>query len=251
MIASLKKKSIVAMIPAKIDSKRLPMKNLALLGGKPLIYYAVKAAKESKVFDRVVINAEDMIFEKIAHRYNVDFYKRPDSLVRPTTKTDTVVYDFLLKNPCDIVAWISPITPLQPAQEVRRIVKYFVEEKLDSLTTVNNEQIHCVYKGEPINFNFDEIFAQTQDLVPIQPFVYSVMMWRAKVFIREFKNKGYALLSGKVGFYPVNKLSSIIIKREDDLLLAQCVLNATLRKDNYKVEYDRIVDVPFKRSLLI
>ena len=41
---------IIAMIPARKGSKRLKNKNLSLINGKPLIYYSVKAAKESKIF---------------------------------------------------------------------------------------------------------------------------------------------------------------------------------------------------------
>lgn len=241
MSANHRKLNITAMIPAKLGSTRLPMKNLALLNGKPLIYYAIEAAKESNAFARIVVNAEDAIFERIARRYNVDFYQRPRKLVRTTTKTDTVVYDFLLKNSCDIVAWVSPIAPLLSADEVKDIVDYFVKENLDSLMTVKDEQVHCVYKGRPVNFQINEIFAQTQNLMSVQPFVYSVMMWRSKIFMRTFEKKGYALLCGKVGFYPVNKLSSIIIKRKEDLMLAECILNATCRKKGYNVLYDRIV----------
>ena len=44
------KQKVFAMIPARLGSQRLKLKNLAILNGKPLIYYAVKEAKSSKVF---------------------------------------------------------------------------------------------------------------------------------------------------------------------------------------------------------
>ena len=71
---------IYAMIPARIGSTRLRMKNLALLNGKPLIYYAIKAAKESGVFDKIIINSDHKIFSEISDRYNVNFYQRPKKL---------------------------------------------------------------------------------------------------------------------------------------------------------------------------
>ena len=71
---------IYAMIPARYGSTRLKMKNLALINGQPMISYAIKAAKESGVFDKVVVNSEHDIFKKIAERYNVTFYQRPDQL---------------------------------------------------------------------------------------------------------------------------------------------------------------------------
>lgn len=229
------------MIPAKLGSTRLPAKNLALLDGKPLIYYAIRAAKESRIFDRIIVNAEDALFEKISKRYKTEFYLRPLALVGPGTKTDEVVYDFILKNPCDIVAWVSPIAPLQPASEIREIVKYFIKKRLDSLMTVKDEQVHCLYRDRPVNFNLHEIFSQTQDLIPVRAFVYSLMMWRTEVFKREFDRKGYALLAGKLGFFSVSKESAVIIKRKEDLILADNLVRAMKRKRAYAVKYDRII----------
>jgi len=96
-----RKENIIAMIPARMGSKRLAMKNLAILKGKPLISYAIKAAKDSGVFKRIIINSEDIIFEKIAKRYNVEFYQRPAQWATSKAKSDSVVYDFIKEKPCD------------------------------------------------------------------------------------------------------------------------------------------------------
>lgn len=228
------------MIPARMGSTRLAMKNLALIGGKPMIYYAIKAAKDSGVFGRVVINSEDAIFKRIASRYGADFYRRPSEWASSSAKSDFVVYDFVKNNPCDIVAWVNPTSPLQTGEEVRDVVRYFIGEKLDSLITVKDEQVHCVYKGKPVNFRTGEVFAQTQDLAPAQPFVYSVMMWRTRAFVRAFEKNGHAFFCGKVGYYPVSKLSGIIIKRQEDLMVADYMLRAIRKAPNYRVKYDNI-----------
>jgi len=235
-----KKEKIIAMIPARMGSARLRMKNLALLGGKPLIYYAIHAARKSRAFNRIVINSEDTIFSKIAKRYNVEFYQRPSKHATAGAKSDSVVYDFIQNNPCDIVVWVNPIAPLQTAEEIKKAVNHFIKEKLDTLITVKDEQVHCIYKGRPVNFKKKGLFAKTQDLKPVRPFVYSLMMWKADPFVRAFKNKGYALLSGKVGFYPVSKTSSIIIKRDIDLIMADAMLCALSGRKKYKVNYDSL-----------
>ncbi len=232
---------MIAMVPARMGSTRLTIKNLALLNGKPLIYYAIKASKDSGVFERIVINSEHPLFAKIARRYGVEFYRRPDEWATSDAKSDSVVYDFLTKNPCDIVAWVNPTSPLQTGEEVRRVVEYFREEKLDSLITVKDEQVHCMYRGRPVNFRMDEEFAKTQDLSPVHPFVYSVMMWRSRPFMREFEKKGRALFCGKFGVYSVSRLTGIIIKREEDLMLADYIMRAAARGKRYKVRYDRLV----------
>ena len=56
----------VAMIPARLGSKRVPKKNLRLILGKPLIAYIIEAAKASNAFDEIYINSEADIFGEIA-----------------------------------------------------------------------------------------------------------------------------------------------------------------------------------------
>ncbi len=236
----MKKAGTIAMIPARMGSTRLAMKNLALVAGKPMIYYAIKAAKDSRVFDRIVVNSESDVFARIAKRYGVDFYKRPEQWAGSTVKSDFVVYDFISNNPCDMVAWVNPTSPLQQADEVRRAVEHFKKEKLDSMITVKDEQVHCVYRGKPVNFDIKKVFAQTQDLLPVQPFVYSVMMWKSDIFRSEFEKRGRAFFCGKTGYFPVSKLSAVIIKRQEDLMLADYLLKSLSRGAAYRVRYDKL-----------
>ena len=56
------------MIPARIGSQRLKLKNLAMLNGKPLIYYAIEAAKKSEVFDEIIIK-NSLFFAFSANQY--------------------------------------------------------------------------------------------------------------------------------------------------------------------------------------
>lgn len=232
---------IIAMIPARLGSVRLPMKNLALLGGKPLIFYAINAAKESDIFDDIFLNSENMLFKKIADRYDIEFYKRPNRLAISGAKSDFVVYDFIKKNPCDIVAWINPTSPLQTGDEIKKVVNYFLDNNLDSLITVKNEQVHCVYKNKPVNFRLKEVFAKTQELTPVNPFVYSVMMWRARIFQSEFEKKGRAFFCGKTGYYAASKISSFIIKKEEDLMMAELLLKIMKNRSGYRVAYDKVL----------
>lgn len=236
------KKNITAMIPARIGSTRLRMKNLALIDGKPLISYTIEAAKSSGIFNRIIVNSDNEIFAEIADRHGVEFYLRHEELGSSTTKSDNVVYDFMLKHPSDILAWVNPTSPLQTGDEIRKVIEYFIDKNFDTLITVKNEQVHCVFEDNPINFRTDEVFAQTQDLVPVQPFVYSIMMWKNKTFMDAFEKKGYALLCGKIGYHPVSKETAIIIKTKEDLMLAEYVIRAKQSIGGYEVKYDELVN---------
>ena len=232
----------LAMIPARMGSERLKMKNLALLNGRPLISYAIEAAKTAGMFDRIIVNSENEIFREVARRYAVEFYRRPMELGSSDTRSDAVVYDFMRQYPCDILAWVNPTSPLQTGEEIRKVVNYFIDQKSDTLITVKSEQVHCVYEGKPVNFSTEEPFAKTQDLNPVRVCVYSVMMWRTKKFMESFEKKGHALLSGKVDYFPVGKLSSIVIKKEEDLMMAELLLKTLGDQETFKVRYDDLAE---------
>ena len=235
------KQKIYAMIPARIGSTRLKMKNLALINGKPLIYYAIKAAKDSGVFERIIVNSDSECFSKIAERYDVDFYHRPEDLGGSDIKSDDVVADFIRANPeAHIVAWVNPISPMQTGKEIKSIIDYFIKENLNSLITVCEQQVHCLHNEEPVNFSLEGKFEQTQDLNPVQAMVYSIMMWRTTSFLEVMETKGHAILHGKIGYFPVNKLSSIIVKTSLDLLLADSLMNI-LKSDVDNIKYDELV----------
>ena len=220
------KPTIYAMIPARIGSTRFKMKNLAMLNGKPMIAYAIETAISSKVFDKVIVNSDSEVFRPIADNYGAEFYLRPEHLGGSSVKSDDVVKDFIEKYPSDIMVWENPIAPLQTVEDIRNTIGYFFSNNLDSLFTVKTEQIQCVYESKPVNFDDQGKFSQTQDLIPVCPFVPFIMMWRTSTFINAFKEHGYAFFCGKVGYFPVSRFSSVIIKYEEDFRIAEMLLKS-------------------------
>lgn len=235
---------INAMIPARAGSERLKFKNLRLLRGKPVISYAIEAAKASGVFDSIRVNSEHPVFGKLAERHDIGFHLRPGPLGGSDARSDDVVADFMRAVPGDVLVWVNPIAPLQPAGEIRQVVEHFVAEGYDSLITVKDEQVHCIYQGKPVNFSQEGLFAKTQDLVPVQAMVYSLMMWRYDSFLAHYEKHGYALLSGRVGYYPVQPRSCVILKYEHDLRMAASILEA--EEGEMPAQYDPLVDEALK-----
>lgn len=60
----------IALIPARGNSKRFPKKNVALLGGKPLIEWTIEAAIESQVFDEIVLSSNNDATLEIGKNYS-------------------------------------------------------------------------------------------------------------------------------------------------------------------------------------
>ena len=167
---------------------------------------------------------------------NVDFYLRPKRLGSSRAKSDDVVEDFCNKFKSDIIVWLNPICPFQPAKEISSIVKYFVREKCNSLITCARIQTHCIYKDKPINYQIKTKFARTQDLDPIMSLNYSIMMWQTSSFLKAIKNNRGAILHGQISYYEVGKDSSIMIKTKKDLIFAEAYLSV-IRSNKKNVKY--------------
>ena len=234
------KRKIIAMIPARVGSQRLKFKNLALLNGKPLIYYSIQAAKKSKIFNQIVLNSDHKIFKKISQRYKISFYLRPKKIGKSNTKSDEVVNDFIKKyNDNDILVWVNPIAPLQDSEDINNIVRFFIKKKLDSLITTEKKQVHCLYKKKPINFKIREKFAKTQNLEPIDFFSYTIMMWKTKTFTKNYRKYKSGIICGKFSSYNLDSSKSTIIKDSNDLKLVESLMKSS--KNKYKkVKYDKI-----------
>ncbi len=217
---------IVAMIPARLGSKRVPKKNLRLLNGKPLIAYAIEAAKISNVFTEIYINSEADIFSEIAKEYGVSFYKRPDALASDKTINDEFVLDFIKNIPADILVQFLPTSPLITPEEIREFVQKMQEGSFDTFVSVKDHQIACLYEGRPINFMFTQPHKSSQEMIPVQSYATVLMAWTYKSFLENIKKHGcgYHGGSSKIGCHALKGLSTIDIDTEEDFALAEVAL---------------------------
>ncbi|UHM89919.1 pseudaminic acid cytidylyltransferase [Rahnella victoriana] len=71
----------VAIIPARGGSKRIPRKNIKNFCGKPMIAYSIHAARESGLFDKIIVSTDDNEIAKIAIQFGADVpFTRPESI---------------------------------------------------------------------------------------------------------------------------------------------------------------------------
>ena len=226
----------ICEIPVRLGSKRVPKKNLRLINGKPMVAYAIEAAKGSKIIDEIYINSESKILEKIASEWNVNFYHRKAELAIDTASSDEFNYDFLINNECDALVMVNPVSPLIQSEDIDNAIKYFEENNLDTLISVKEERLQAFYLNKPINININEKLAMTQNINPIQICSWAVTIWRKNSFVKNFEEKGHAVFNGKLGLYPINPVRALKVSYEEDFLLAEYMLKS---KKSYKsnVEY--------------
>jgi len=108
---------IVAVIPARGGSKRIPRKNIKNFCGKPLIAYSIEAAKKSRLFDHVVISTDDNEIAEIASNYGGEIpFMRPRELANDHTATVPVISHAIdhFKDIGQMPHWVCCIYPTAP-----------------------------------------------------------------------------------------------------------------------------------------
>jgi CMP-N-acetylneuraminic acid synthetase len=137
-------KEILAIIPARGGSKRVPRKNVLMLGGKPLIAHTIAHAKQSKYITRVIVSTDDEETAKVAKEYGAEVpFMRPAELAQDMTP-DLPVFQHALKwlkenegyEPAAVVQ-LRPTSPLRKVEDVDAAIELLLAHpEVDSVRTV-------------------------------------------------------------------------------------------------------------------
>ncbi len=126
-----KKISIYAIITARGKSKRLPGKNIKLLGGKPLIAYTIEAALGCSYVDRCLVSTEDPQIKRVSLDFGAEVIDRPRILATDSATSEGVIRQVLneLKNRGDLPQYfvlLQPTSPLRDSKILSRCLKQFL-----------------------------------------------------------------------------------------------------------------------------
>lgn len=214
----------VAMVPARLGSKRVPRKNLRYLGDRPLAAHVLSTAVASGVFDAVYLNSEAPVLEKLAAECGARFYRRPDALAGDAATNDQFALDFMEDVPCDLLVQINPTSPFLEADDFRRARAMF-DEGCDTVLAVEEKRIEGVFRDRPVNFNPLEPMPPSQELTPIYVFCNGILAWRCPVYKENIRRRGCAVYGGegKTGYLVLRGDAVLDIDREEDFALAERV----------------------------
>ncbi len=217
---------VVAMIPARLGSKRVKSKNLRLLDGKPLVCHVAQTALAAGVFEGIHINSESDIFADVAKEFGIQFYQRPMELASDTATNDMFVLDFIDHVACDIIVQINPTSPLLSVEDIKRFVAMMVDGGYDTLHSVKEEQIEGLFEGKPLNFDPMKEMPRSQDLKPVMLFSSAIMAWKTDNYRKNLKKLGAGTYGGdgKIGYFTLKGFSTIDIDHEEDFQAAQLAI---------------------------
>jgi N-acylneuraminate cytidylyltransferase len=130
---------IVALIPARGASKRLPRKNVLPFGGEPLLCRSIAAARTARL-DRCVVSTDDAEIAEIAVRHGAEVLQRPADLASDTATTESVVRHAIealgAGGRDDLLVTLQPTNPLRPPSLVSDALALMAEGGADSVVAV-------------------------------------------------------------------------------------------------------------------
>ncbi len=117
---------LLALIPARGGSKRFPRKNMALLGGKPLLAWTIEAALASGVAEKVLLSTDDPEMAEIGRAYGAEVpFLRPAHLATDQVRNYQVMehaVSWLASEQgytTDMLGLLQPTSPLRNAEDIR------------------------------------------------------------------------------------------------------------------------------------
>ena len=135
---------VVAVIPARGGSKKIPNKNLRKFCGKPLIAWTILEAKKSKKINRIIVSTDSVEIAKVAKRYGAEVpFLRPAELATETMGIEPVMkhaYEWLIKNKkyqADALALLFATNPLRKSFHIDEAIKIIKKTGCDSVVSVN------------------------------------------------------------------------------------------------------------------
>ena len=224
---------LLALVPARSGSKRLPGKNIRELNDKPLIAWSIEAGIKSQYVDDVVISTDSKEISNIAKKFGAQVpFLRPELLGNDfSTSSEVVIHSLneLCKNGVtyDYVLLLQPTSPLRSFEDINKSVELLLEKDANAIISVsevahpiewtNTLPENCLFDGFISNENIKK---RSQDFK--KRYIINGAIYLAKVkYLLETKSfltipDTYALL--------MSRRKSIDIDTLEDFLIAEAFM---------------------------
>ena len=218
----------IAIIPARSGSKGLKDKNIKLMNGKPLLSYSIVAAKDSGVFDEIMVSTDSQKYANIAVQYgaNVPFLRSKENSSDIASSRDMILevlnkYNELGRK-FDTVCLLQPTSPLRLAKDISDAYRDFQENAVDTLTSVcevDHSPLWAMTLGEDrslAKFRKNNANVPRQKLDKYYRLNGAIYIWKI-----EYTTDGANLKDDKEIAFIMDKKRSVDIDDDFDFIIAE------------------------------
>jgi CMP-N-acetylneuraminic acid synthetase len=230
--------TVVALIPARGGSKGIPGKNLATLGGKPLIVHSIAATKASSIIEHVIVSTDSDEIASVCEAHGVRVPRRR----APEHATDTAgmlcvveeVLDWCRQDGMDdieLVVVLQPTSPLRNASDIDGTIVALRQAQVESAVSVHRMMEHPAECVEVHGADWHFLVQPPQGAAGRQDYEGSFLFINGAVYVATprflLENKALFLEGAKTALYEMDRLRGIDINDPSDLRIADAMLAAS------------------------
>lgn len=203
------KNKVTAFVPIKLNSQRLPNKNILPLGGHRLSWYIFDTLLGIESIDEVCVYCSD---EKIMDYVpkDVKFIQRDPYLDGDVVKGNEIYESFINEIDSDIYLLAHTTSPFLMQKSVENALNNVLSGNYDSALCVQKKQTFVWYKGETLNYRRNDV-PRTQDIEPVYIETSGFYIYQRDHFLSQ---------RSRIGFNPyfqeVNDIEAIDIDTKED-----------------------------------
>lgn len=204
---------VVSFVPIKLNSQRLPHKNILPMAGHPLCWHICNSLNQVSEIDKVYVYCSDESIKNYLPEKTV-FEKRSAKLDGDTVKGFEIYESFISKVDADIYVLAHATSPFTRPKSIANALNYVISGEYDSAFSAERIQTFAWYQGRPINYDLDDV-PRTQDMQPIWVETSAFFVFRKEIFTKYHR---------RIGFHPyiqeVEGIEAVDIDEKKDYELA-------------------------------
>lgn len=215
---------VIAHIPARAGSKRVPSKNLRYMAGKPMIEYTIRAALECMDLPEVYVNTDSDQIASLARELGCNVYRREARLGGDDVRGEEFTMDIIDSLRVDTLVMVSPVCPLIDAADISAAWKAYLSSDVDTLISASQTRLQTFCGGRPVNIDPDGPLAPSQDNEAVIVCNWAITIWNASVFRSNFLRNRSGYFGTKRMFWHLDPMKSVKISTEEDFRFAELIL---------------------------
>jgi YrbI family 3-deoxy-D-manno-octulosonate 8-phosphate phosphatase len=227
----------IAFIPVRGGSKSIPLKNVKLINGRPLIFWTLDAAVNCEAIDEVVVATDSDKIKQVINSYNsskIKIVDRSEETSTDTASTESVMLEFANKYSFENIILIQATSPLLTSEDLSRGLKKYEEQRIDSVLSVVRQKrfIWSESNGaaNPVNYDYlNRPRRQEFDGFLVENGAFYVTS-------RERLLDTKCRISGNIGFVEMNEDTYFEIDEPSDWIIVEELLK--LKKGYTSPSYD-------------
>ncbi len=209
----------IAFVPIKLNSQRLPHKNILPIAGHPLCWHLCNSLTKVKGIDDVYVYCSDSEIVNYLPE-GVKFEQREKRLDGDFIKGFDIYSSFINKVDADVYVLAHTTSPFIKVSSIEHALSHVLSGQNDSAFSAEKIQTFAWYQGKPINYDLNDV-PRTQDMEPLWVETSAFFMFKKEIFTQYHR---------RIGFNPyiqeVSGIEAIDIDEKKDYDLA-CKLAET------------------------